>query len=555
MRSGFLVKLAVAALILAAGAEPTRAASPLSDPIPGPIPFGDITISLEIVATGFTSPLWGTHAGDGSRRLFVADQIGKIYEVDLDTKSKRLLLDVSGRLVSPFVFFEERGSVGLALHPDYPRNGLLYTFTGEPARAPADFTVALPVGTFPDHQSVITQWRVRKPTDRRSVVDPASARVLLRIDQPQSIHNGGCLVFGPDRMLYISLGDGGNLEDEGPGHGTIGNGQDTSTALGSILRIDVDGRDSANGRYGIPPDNPFVGRPGLDEIFAYGFRNPFRMSFDSATGDFYLADVGQYSIEEIDLIVAGGNYGWNLKEGSFFFMGNGPSRGFVTDMDPGVPAGLIDPIAEFDHDEGIAVIGGFVYRGSAIPELVGRYVFADVLGRLFYLDEMNQIRELRISYPSAIGIAVLGFGQDTDGEIYVMGNPTSRPVGTDGVVLKILPSDTDGDGVLDPLDNCRFTVNPGQEDAGGVGPNSGRDGIGTDCQCGDTNEDGFVTKEDGELIKQSLRKGAGSRLSRPDECDVDGNGVCTKNDASVIEHALHVPPKATIVQRCAPALP
>jgi len=555
LRSTFLVTLAAVALILAAGAEPTRAAGSLADPIPGPIPFGDITISLETVATGFTSPLWGTHAGDGSRRLFVEDQIGMIYEVDLAAKSKRLLLDVSDRLVSPFVFFEERGSVGLALHPDYARNGLLYTFTGEPARAPADFTIALPIGTFPDHQSVITEWRVPKPKDRRSVVDPSSARVLMRIDQPQNGHNGGCLVFGPDRMLYISLGDGGNLEDEGPGHGTIGNGQDTSTALGSILRIDVDGRNSANGQYGVPPDNPFVGKPGLDEIFAHGFRNPFRMSFDSATGDFFLGDVGQYSIEEVNLIVAGGNYGWNLKEGSFFFIGNGPNRGFVTDMDPGVPAGLIDPIAEFDHDEGIAVIGGFVYRGSTIPELIGRYVFADVLGRLFYLDEVNRIRELRLSYPPALGLAVLGFGQGADGEIYVMGNPTSRPVGTDGVVLKILPSDTDGDGVPEPVDNCRFTVNPGQEDPGGVGPSSGPDGIGTECQCGDTNGDGFVTEEDRELIRQVLKSRGALILTRPELCDVDGSGTCTKKDASAIHHALRDPAKAEMLQRCAPALP
>jgi hypothetical protein len=274
----------------------------------------------------------------------------------------------------------------------------------------------------------------------------------LRIDEPQFNHDAGALVFGPDGMLYIALGDGGAADDQGVGHVPGGNGQEPGNILGTILRIDPNGSNSANGQYGIPADNPFVGMDGyLDEIFAYGFRNPFRFSFDMMSGEMYIGDVGQNDIEEIDIGVAGGNYGWRVKEGSFCFDPNGADRGFVFACGPDdAPADLIDPIAEYDHDEGIAIVGGFVYRGNRIAELKGRYVFGDFLerssitGRLFYLQQNNRILEFDLADRDALGMRVLGFGQDGNGEVYVLANETGTPFGDTGVVLRIAPADPPG---------------------------------------------------------------------------------------------------------------
>ncbi len=549
-----MLSLALGAALIAGLWLPAspRAAGPLLDPIPEPIAQGDITVSLETFATGFIAPLWGTHAGDGSGRLFIADMFGFLWSFDTRTLAQRLFLDVRALLV-PFGFFEERGFVGLAFHPDYARNGLLYTFTGEPFVPPGDFTSTYPPGVLPNHQSVITEWRVPDPSDPQAVVDPGSRRVLMRIDQPQVNHNGGCILFGPDGMLYITLGDGGAGEDEGPGHGATGNSQDLGNVLGDILRIDVNGRDSANGRYGIPPDNPYVGKQGVDEIWASGFRNPFRASFDRETGAFLIGDVGQYDIEEVNLGMPGANYGWNRKEGSYFFIANGALLGFITDMDPGVPPGLTDPIAQYDHDEGVSVIGGFVYRGKAIPALRGRYVFGELLARLLYLDDGNVIRELKLKDAPPLGPFILGFGEDEEGDLYVMTNATAAPRGLTGRVFRIVPPDSDGDGLRDDVDNCPGVVNPGQEDPGGVGEGSGPDGIGTFCQCGDVNGDGFVTKDDRKAIRDSLAPGKSTPLAHPNRCDVDGDGACTGDDAHVIGRAQPRPGKAVLLQECAPA--
>lgn len=452
----------------------------LEDPLPEPITKGGVHIQLDAVATGLAAPIWGTFAPGSGDRLFVADQSGVLWVVDLATGDRGEFLSVSDRLVELGVFgpgtFDERGLLGVAFHPDYATNGLLYTYTSEPWSGTPDFST-IPPGSQADHHTVILEWHVPNPGDPQAVVNPGSARELLRIDQPQFNHNAGALNFGHDGMLYISLGDGGGADDRdgeeffgGPiiGHGLDGNGQNAENVLGTVLRIDPDGSNSANGQYGIPADNPFVDPvdPRIDEIFAFGFRNPFRFSFDMVSGDLYLADVGQNDIEEVDVVTAGGNYGWNLKEGSFFFDPNDNDPGFVTDIDPGgLPDDLINPRAEYDHDEGIAIIGGFVYRGSKIPVLAGRYVFGDWSlaflannGRLFYLDESDEIMEFQLVGMSELGMSLQGFAQDADGEIYVLANSTGTPFGDTGVVLKITtkPGDFDANGVVNVTDLLRL---------------------------------------------------------------------------------------------------
>jgi glucose/arabinose dehydrogenase len=304
----------------------------------------------------------------------------------------------------------------------------------------------MPDGVEPNHQAVVTEWQSTDPGDATAPVDVTSARELLRIDEPQFNHNAGALEFDADGNLLIALGDGGGADDQGVGHVDGGNGQDPTSPLGTILRIDPLGDDGANGAYGIPPDNPFVGDDSaLDEILAYGFRNPYRIAVDDETGALWAADVGQNDIEEIDVVEPGGNFGWRIKEGSFLFDANGDGPGFVTERSPGEPAGLIDPVAEYDHDEGIAVVGGFVYRGDAIPQLRGRYVFGDFLdpdtgqGRLLYLAPNGRVAEFRLEGQDSLGAVLLGFGQDAAGEMYVLTNETATPFGTTGAVHRIEP--------------------------------------------------------------------------------------------------------------------
>lgn len=459
--------LAAAGLALASAA---LAQEPLEDPIPEPIPKGDIMISLRTIASGLAAPNWLTTAPDGSGRLFVVDQPGTIRIIENGKLLPTPFLDMSDMIVELGVFgtqdendFDERGLLGLAFHPDFakpgtPGFGKLYTYSSEEFVEPGDFTTPVPPpkGLTFNHQSVVREWQVDPANP--NMVDPASSRGLMRIDQPQFNHNAGWLDFGPDGLLYIALGDGGGADDEDGqpfidglvwGHGEIGNGQNINSVHGSILRIDPLGSDSANGQYGVPADNPFVGADGIDEIFAFGFRNPFRNSFHPATGQLIVADVGQNDIEEIDLVELGGNYGWRLKEGSFKFVPNGPDDGFVTDDLSDLPPDLIDPVAEYDHDEGIAIVGGFIYTGSLIPELAGKYVFGDFSlnffspeGRLFYADlDTGEIFEFILGIEdNPLGLFVKGFGQDENGELYLLAGTNLGPFGDDGVVLRIVPA-------------------------------------------------------------------------------------------------------------------
>lgn len=459
---------------------------PFDDTVFAPIRPGGMRIQLELAGEGMTAPLKGLTAPALPGLLFVVDQDGILWAVDLATGQKSAFLDVSDRLVTLGVLgpgtFDERGFLGAAFHPDFASNGLFYTYTSEPVAGPPTFPTTLPAGEEPDHQNVVAEWRALDPSDPTQGVDSDSRRELIRVDWPQFNHDGGDLAFGPDDgFLYISMGDGGGADDQGVGHGPSGNAQRLTNPLGKILRIDVAGTNSANGQYGIPADNPFVGQGdgALGEIFAFGFRNPYRFSFDAGTGALYVGDVGQNDIEEVNRVVKGGNYGWNLKEGTLCFDPNGADPGFAFEG-PCEFEGLMDPIAQYDtHHEGHSVIGGFVYRGDMIPQLSGRYVFGefsrlfnfpfgpDNFGRLLYLqqkvteterlgteaDRLLGIKEFTgfaeavsqllgtdpTTEPFPETIAVLGMGQDASGEIYVLGNLSGRPFGDGGVVLRLAP--------------------------------------------------------------------------------------------------------------------
>lgn len=443
----------------------------LADPIPESIPEGRVEVALEPVATGLIAPNYATHAPGIENQLYVVDQPGQVWRVNLTTRIRYLFMDVSTRLTPLGIFgpgtFDERGLLGLAFHPNYAVNGLIYTYTSEPKSGAPDFPTTMPSGLEPNHQSIVTEWKVINHTQDDGFVDMSNdstsgRRELMRIDQPQFNHNGGALAFGLDGKLYVVLGDGGGADDKdgqnfigGPivGHGD-GNAQDNSNLLGTIIRIDPLGSNSLNGRYGIPIDNPFVSNPsmGLTEIYAWGLRNAFRISFDRKTGVLYAADVGQNHIEEVNIIEKGGNYGWNLKEGSFFFNANRNYPGFVHNEDPGNLAALnlIDPIMQYDHDEGISVIGGFVYRGKLFKQLKGSYVFGDwsksfslPSGRLFYQYQTSDIREFVFTDRAELGFFLNGFGQDFAGELYVLGNKTGTPFANAGLgtgqVLKMVP--------------------------------------------------------------------------------------------------------------------
>lgn len=460
-------------------ASMTAALATHEDVIVEQIPVSDVEIGLEPIADGFTSPVWAINAPGDNHRLFVVDQVGTITAIKLDPGNSRNIpdrlefLDVGASgldlLVPMGAFgpgsFDERGLLGLAFHPDYRKNGLIYTYTSEPVSGPADFST-MPDGVTPNHQTVIREWHVADPKRADSVVDSSSSRVLLTIDQPQFNHNGGAVNFGPDGMLYIAVGDGGAADDQGDGHAVGGNGQDLSdgNVLGKILRIDPGGQNSANGEYGIPADNSFIDREGADEIYAYGFRNPYRFSFDTHTGKLIAADVGQNDIEEVDIVVSGGNYGWPVKEGSFVFDMNGADRGFTTEFSPGIPAGMIDPIAEYDHDEGISITGGFVYRGNRVKNLRDSYVFGDWLSRLFHLTEDGSIAELK-PIGQELGVRITGFGQDREGELYVLGQPGFAPVGTDGVVMRIVEAEHPRDFTAELVGAAE--IPPVDSDAGG----------------------------------------------------------------------------------------
>lgn len=344
-------------------------------PPPPPGENGEQVLAVETVADGLAAPTYLT-APDGDDRLFVLEQPGRVRVIRDGQLLQAPYLDISGAVQSG----GEQGLLGMAFHPDFASNGRFYL----------DFTVS-------GGDTRVVRYTVADPSaDAASV---AEADTILEVGQPFSNHNGGMLAFGPDGRLYVSLGDGGSGGDP------QGNGQDSTTVLGSIVRLTADGEPA--------PDNPFVGRAGDDRIWAYGLRNPWRFAFDPPSGTLFVADVGQSDREEVNAVsvdASGVNYGWNLMEGTRCFAAS-----------PCDDEGLELPVLEYGHDEGCSITGGFVYRGSEIPDAAGRYFFADLCSsfvRSFRL-EGGEVSDLTEHDLGSLG-SLTSFGTDGHGELYVL---------------------------------------------------------------------------------------------------------------------------------------
>jgi glucose/arabinose dehydrogenase len=399
-------------------------------------------VVLKEIATNFVSPTVLAQLPDG--RTLIGDQVGTIHVLGTDGKlSEEPFLDLRPKLAKLNQGFDERGLLGLALHPQFKENGKFYVYYSAPKRAetPADW----------DHTSHVAEFKVSG-----GKVDEKSERVLLQVDQPFFNHNCGRMAFGPDGFLYIAIGDGGNANDRLK-RPEIGNGQSLDTLLGKILRIDINKGEP----YAIPQDNPFAGGKGKPEIYAYGLRNPWGMTFDrGGKHELFAADVGQDRFEEVNIIVKGGNYGWNIREGFGCFdpkASTRPPEDCPKKGANGEP--LLDPILAYKNFKGfardpeatgISITGGYVYRGKEVPGLEGKYVFADWSRNWAKPDGVMLVAsrsgekwtwqplEVEGQTKGSVATYVTAFGEDNSGELYVLTNGRNTLTGKTGKVYKIV---------------------------------------------------------------------------------------------------------------------
>jgi glucose/arabinose dehydrogenase len=422
----------------------------------GCLPIGSVPprVGLELVAEGFASPVALVDSKDGSHRLFVVDQTGLIWILLNGKRIEKPFLDLREQVVELNSLYDERGLLGLAFHPDFAANGRFYVSYSAPLQS------GLSLNEW-DHTTYVSEFTVS--ADDANLADPDSERVLLAMDKPGYNYEAGHIAFGPDGYLYIATGD--SVHDPATEAGKYA--QDTSSLLGKILRIDVNGTADTGQNYLIPANNPFVSGAGLPEIFAYGFRNPYSFSFDttpsartsqdksfdpsaSEAPRLFVADVGQAMMEEVNLVEVGGNYGWPIREGLTCFN----PQNWSHPLESCSTAGLSEPIIAYTHEGDLsAVIGGMVYDGKALTELTGGYVFGDWgrgNGRLFVAVPPNlglgtwKITEIQIQTPgnqSGIG-QLLGIGQDENGELYLLTKAPGIGVsGDSGALYKIVPTD------------------------------------------------------------------------------------------------------------------
>ena len=412
--------------------------------------------TLKLVAENFVSPT-ALVPIEGGRNL-IADQLGQIHLLNKDGQlAAKLVLDLAARMTTYNTnAFDERGLCGLAVHPQFSATRKFYAYYSAPLRptAPTNF----------NHTARLSEFTL-------AADDTAgNERVLLEIDMPYFNHHGGRMAFGPDGLLYLAVGDGGNGNDvDAPpkagavpvqGKAPEGNGQSRTTLMGKVLRLDVDKKDAGK-QYSVPTDNPFVKGGGLPEIFAYGLRNPWGLSFDrGGTRQLFVSDVGQDSWEEVNIIVKGGNYGWNIREGLACF--NPKDARKPPEECPKVGANgepLLDPIFAYknfrkftkDPDaKGISITGGYVYRGKAFSQLTGKYIFGDWSRNFVKADGVTYVAsqgadgkwamdalEVSGKPDGAIGQFIVAFGEDADGELYVLTNTSSALRGRNGKVWKL----------------------------------------------------------------------------------------------------------------------
>jgi glucose/arabinose dehydrogenase len=398
--ANLFILLASACFLFSCGGGSGSGIAPAAEVAPTATPTPESSIPplvFKSLAGGFTNPVGLEMPNDGSNRFFIVEQGGTIKILHLDgTVPAQNFLDITAKVTAG----GELGLLGVTFHPAFSTNGRFFV----------NYTRTVGGSQL---QSVIAEYHVSSDPN---LADPNSERILLTQNQPFPNHKAGQLAFGPDGFLYFGLGDGGSEGDP------MGNGQNLETLLGKMMRIDVDHQD-AGLQYAIPADNPFAtSSTALHEIWAYGLRNPWRFSFERGTGRQFCADVGQDRFEEVDIIQKGGNFGWNVMEGDHCF--NPPSGCDMT--------GKIRPISEYDHSQGSAVIGGYVYKGTQIPSLTNLYIFGDLSsGKIWYLREgppgtFTQTLLLTVSFE------VSSFGQDTAGEIYILDY-------SGGNVLKLSP--------------------------------------------------------------------------------------------------------------------
>jgi glucose/arabinose dehydrogenase len=415
-------------------------------------------VGLKLLVDGLGAPETLVSIPDGTHRLLVAEQAGLVHVLDRDgKKTERPFLDLREKIVPLGKGMEERGLLGLALHPQFKSNHKLYVVYSAPRRAsaPAQW----------DHTERLSEFKTSGLDF--TVADPASERVVLEIDEPDWNHNSGRIAFGPDGYLYWTVGDGGAFNDvgdaaRGRGHPPEGNGQKLDTHLGKVLRLDVD----HGAPYGIPKDNPFAdGKKGLPEIYAYGLRNPWGISFDrGGKHDLIVVDVGQDRWEEVNVIVNGGNYGWRMREGFEGFDPKDPLHAPTNAVSIGADGKkFVDPVLTYKtlrgrgtdpEAYGVTITGGYVYRGKAFPDLVGKYVFADWSrsmaipdGTLLVATIPNEPGARWTAQPLAlkdfpngrIKSYIWALGEDEEGELYVLGNGINSVVNNRGKVFKLVP--------------------------------------------------------------------------------------------------------------------
>jgi glucose/arabinose dehydrogenase len=427
--------------------------------------FSVSSLELQKLAEGLTAPIDLADPNDGSGRLFVVEQQGVVSILDnAGALSDQPLLDLRSHLLELEEGFEERGLLGFALHPDFNQNGRLYVSYAAPLRDSA------PSGW--NYTRRISELTLAPGAER---VELGTERVLIELDWPSRKHNGGGLAFGPDGFLYIGLGDGGGAH--GVGKEVLWSAfdvpkdqlywdrlaQDTTSLFGSILRIDVDGGFPS---YGIPASNPFVGKAGRDEIYAFGFRNPYRLSFDSlGTGDFLVTAIAETLWEAIYLVSSPGNFGWPIREGTRCVDRASPRKPPSDCPRHGPNGSLIQqPIVEYPNMQvmhpdteieatgvGTAVVGGRIYRGKALPDLEGKLIFGDwsaaferPSGQLFLATPPDRWRDLwSFEKLKELDTRIISLAEDADGEVYILTNDQLGPFGDTGQIFKLVPS---GDG-------------------------------------------------------------------------------------------------------------